>query len=158
METQAQTAIAARLSSGDDKAETSADGKRNIFRTILANPSLPPVEKVYDRISQEGVVAIAAGGETTGRALSTATFFLLSERDSMLPRLQQEVLAIMPEPSSRPTIKELERLPLLVSRTISHHRDPGADPASTDCHYQGNTASKRSANLKIPARVSKGGP
>lgn len=117
MESQAQTAIRAR-SGEDEKSETSADGKRNIFRTIIANPLLPPVEKVYDRISQEGVVAIAAGGETTGRALSTATFFLLSERSTMLPRLREELLTVMPEADARPTIKQLERLPLLVSKAV----------------------------------------
>lgn len=114
METQAQAAIRARSELGE-KADHSADAKRNLFRTIIANPSLPPVEKVYDRISQEGVVAIAAGGETTGRALSTSTFFILSQRETMLPRLQEELLTVMPEPDSRPTIKELERLPLLVN-------------------------------------------
>lgn len=108
MEHQAKLAIEAHTTGEKSK-------KRNIFRTILGNPSLPDIEKVYDRISHEGVVAIAAGGETTGRALATATFFILEKRDTVLPRLVEEIKAVMPELDSRPSIRDLERLPLLVS-------------------------------------------
>lgn len=111
MEDQAKRAVAAHKS-----AEKGASWeKRNIFRTILANPTLPDAEKDYDRISHEGVVAIAAGGETTGRALATATFFILEARETVLPRLMQELETVMPEPDMRPSIRNLERLPLLVS-------------------------------------------
>ena len=111
MESQAKTAIVAHNASEKGSTWT----KRNIFRTILADPTLPDAEKVYDRISHEGVVAIAAGGETTSRALATATFFVLEKRDTLLPPLLEEIMSVMPEPDSRPSIRELERLPLLVS-------------------------------------------
>jgi len=111
METQAKTAIVAHNASEKGSTWT----KRNIFRTILADPTLPDVEKVYDRISHEGVVAIAAGGETTSRALATATFFVLEKRDTLLPPLMEEIMSVMPEETSRPSIRELERLPLLTA-------------------------------------------
>lgn len=100
--------------------EKNAPGqKRSIFRTILDSPTMPPVEKEYNRISHEGVVAIAAGGETTGRALATATFFILEEREVLLPRMLEELKTVMPEPDMRPSIRDLERLPLLVSYTAA---------------------------------------
>jgi len=111
MEFQAKEAIKAHESGEKDDPRA----KRNIFRTILANPSLPDVEKVYDRISQEGVVVIAAGGETTGRALATATFFLLENRTTLLPRLQEEIKSVMPKVDDRPAVKDLEKLPLLTA-------------------------------------------
>ena len=111
MEAQAKTAIVAHKASEKGSTWT----KRNIFRTILADRTLPDIEKVYDRISHEGVVAIAAGGETTSRALATATFFVLEKRDTLLTPLIEEIMTVMPEPDSRPSIRELERLPLLVS-------------------------------------------
>jgi cytochrome P450 len=111
MESQAKEAIQAHESSEKDDP----NAKRNIFRAILANPSLPDAEKVYDRISQEGVVAIAAGGETTGRALATATFFLLENRTTLLPRLKEEIMSVMPKVDDRPAVKELEKLPLLTA-------------------------------------------
>ncbi|KAL6866099.1 hypothetical protein ACO1O0_002199 [Amphichorda felina] len=111
MENQAQMAVEA-----SNSPEKNAPGqKRSIFRTILDSPTMPPVEKEYNRISHEGVVAIAAGGETTGRALATATFFILEEREVLLPRMLEELKTVMPEPDMRPSIRDLERLPLLTA-------------------------------------------
>ncbi|KAI2465613.1 putative flavonoid 3-hydroxylase [Annulohypoxylon bovei var. microspora] len=89
--------------------------RRDIFQTILRNENLPTTEKAFDRISHEGVVTIAAGGETTARALTIATYFLLAEKNTILPMLQEEIEAVMPSPSSRPSIQELERLPWLTA-------------------------------------------
>lgn len=88
---------------------------QNIFQLVLSgNNNLPPFEKVYDRMSHEGVVSIAAGGETTARAMTIATFFLLSNLE-ILRHVEHELQAVMPDPSFRPALHELERLPWLVS-------------------------------------------
>lgn len=95
---------------------TEASGKQNIFQLVLSRTNnLPPTEKAYNRMSHEGVVSIAAGGETTARAMTIATYFLLSEPE-ILRHLEEELQHIMPEPSSRPALRQLERLPWLVSR------------------------------------------
>ena len=86
----------------------------NIFRSILYS-SLPSAEKRRDRMAQEGFVIIAAGGETTGRVLTTATFHLLANRTTALLRLQQELAEVMEDPSYRPDLRTLEQLPWLVS-------------------------------------------
>lgn len=89
--------------------------KQTIFEIILSNGNLPPAEKAFDRISHEGVVTIAAGGETTARALTMATYFVLSAKGTVLTKLQEELKNIMPDLSSTPPLKDLERLPWLVS-------------------------------------------
>lgn len=88
--------------------------KPNVFEMILANENIPPSDKVYNRISHEGVVTIAAGGETTARALTVATYFVLSHKDSVLAKLKAELGSAMPTTDSKPSIKDLERLPWLV--------------------------------------------
>ncbi|KAI1503054.1 putative flavonoid 3-hydroxylase [Biscogniauxia marginata] len=95
-------------------AEKARDAQ-NVFQMALSNPNLPESEKVFNRISHEGVVAIAAGGETTARALTVATFFLLRNEREHLQRLEQELKYVMPDDSSRPSVRELERLPWLTA-------------------------------------------
>jgi cytochrome P450 len=60
-------------------------------------------------------VAIVAGGETTGRALTIATYHILANRETVLPRLMEELHEVMPEPGTRAPLKQLENLPWLVS-------------------------------------------
>lgn len=96
------------------------NGRRfDLFDTILSTKSLPESEKAYDRIAQEGFVAIVAGGETTGRALTVATYHILANSETVLPRLMDELYEVMPEPGSRPSLKELENMPWLVSHQYS---------------------------------------
>jgi cytochrome P450 len=85
----------------------------NIFHNILSNKGLDADEKHFKRIAQEGFVAIAAGSETTGRALTTATFYVLANKDRVLPRLLEELYQVMPSPGDRPSFYQLQRLPWL---------------------------------------------
>ena len=96
----------------------------NIFTSILSNQNLPESEKAFDRISHEGVVSVAAGGETTARAMTIATFFILSSNKTVLTRLQDELKSVMPETSSRPSLKELESLHWLVRCFKCSSREP----------------------------------
>lgn len=85
-----------------------------LFDSILSS-SLPPEEKSTSRIAQEGFVIVVAGGETTARVLTTATFHLLANRDTALLRLKGELALAMPDPDARIGTAALERLPWLVS-------------------------------------------
>ncbi|KAI1743354.1 putative cytochrome P450 [Xylaria scruposa] len=102
-----------QLSSGKEHTKDELVSPSNVFRMVLSNEQLPPAEKVANRISHEGVVAVAAGGETTARALATALYYILSNRDTVQDKLQKELEQVMPDPYSQPTLKELESLPWL---------------------------------------------
>lgn len=78
---------------------------------------MPVEEKRARRIAQEGFLIMAAGGETTARVLTTATFHLLTNKDA-LTRLKNELETIMPEPDSKVELKVLEQLTWLVSYCV----------------------------------------
>lgn len=122
MERQATLAIQQREKEGDAKARPKKPSDLNIFRTIIDDDGLPPAEKVFDRISQEGVVVIAAGGETTATTLAVGTYFVLACRDAIQPRLNEELRRVMPTPDSRPSLRELEQLPWLVRFVLTFSR------------------------------------
>ena len=84
-----------------------------IFHEILSS-NLPPAEKIAKRMGEEGFVIIAAGGETTGRTLAAATYYLLSDKEAC-SKLKAELQSAMPDEKDVPKLKELEQLPWLVS-------------------------------------------
>ncbi|KAI0483788.1 cytochrome P450 [Xylaria cf. heliscus] len=86
-----------------------------VFRTLLQHNGLPTAEKLYNRMSHEAVTLMAAGGETTATALMCAVYFILADKENILPRLQQEVESIMPTEASRPSVADLECLPWLTA-------------------------------------------
>ena len=86
----------------------------NVFQSILASKSLPAVEKEKNRIAQEAFVVLVAGGETTARVLTTATFHLLANKGTALARLKKELFAAMEDPDVEVDVKALEQLPWLV--------------------------------------------
>ena len=87
----------------------------NIFESILASKGLSAKEKEQNRIAQEGLVVIAAGGETTAQVLTTATYHLLVNQDTALLRLKKELASVMVQPDEEPDVKTLEQLPWMVS-------------------------------------------
>lgn len=56
-----------------------------------------------------------AGGETTAKTISILMYFLIKTRGKFLRRLREELEVVMPDAWTRPSLKELENLPLLVS-------------------------------------------
>ncbi|KAL9039717.1 MAG: hypothetical protein Q9180_002361, partial [Flavoplaca navasiana] len=88
--------------------------RHNIFHTCLKS-SLPPWEKTSKRLGQEGFVAIAAGGETCGRMMTNAIYYILANRDRVMPPLMKELEGVMPKPDTQPLLRDLEQLPYLVS-------------------------------------------
>ncbi|KAI1328428.1 putative cytochrome P450 [Xylariaceae sp. FL0255] len=85
----------------------------DVFSTIVSSPQLPPSEKTVDRIYQEGIVLVAAGGETMARALTTAIYAILSGNHTVQARLKEELRHAIPDPNSRPSLKQLQSLPWL---------------------------------------------
>lgn len=87
----------------------------NIFESILASKVLSAREKKANRVAQEGFVVLVAGGETTARVLTTATFHILANKETVLPRLEEELATAISHPDAQVDMKILEQLPWLVS-------------------------------------------
>jgi hypothetical protein len=94
-------------------SEKRSERPPTVFHAIYQS-SLPTEEKSLTRLSQEGLVMLVAGSESTSRSLMLATYYLLSN-PSILARLREELDLLMPDSSVVPTVKTLEALPLLVS-------------------------------------------
>ncbi|KAL8963661.1 MAG: hypothetical protein Q9193_000105 [Seirophora villosa] len=102
--------IEKELPSSDAKLSKSS----TIFDSIITSKILSPKEKEVDRLAQEGFVVLVAGGETTARVLTTATYHLLAN-ESPRQRLKDELATVMVEPDSQPPLKMLEQLPWLTA-------------------------------------------
>lgn len=118
MNMQADAAIYDRPPGSIEKATPPPDIKSpksiSIFESILASKGLSAKEKETDRLAQEGFVVLVAGGETTARVLTTATYHLLASKGSAVQKLKEELATIMVEPDTQVPVKVLEQLPWLV--------------------------------------------
>ena len=119
MYTKANRAIRDSQNDLRSKSIESLDGttarSTNVFESILASKVLPTKEKEANRIAQEGFVVLVAGGETTARVLTTATFHILAKKETVLLRLKEELATVMVDPDTQVDVKTLEQLPWLVS-------------------------------------------
>lgn len=119
------------------KNEEKKEGLHDLFESILTSKSISDGDKQSQRVAQEGFVVIVAAGETTARMLTTATFHILANKDTVLPKLQQELNEAIPDPSIRVTLLTLEKLPWLVSvpcpPSQAFLRPKEANPLSTLC-------------------------
>ena len=121
MHRQARVAIqyshenSAKESTQSSNPITTATTTTNLFEHILSNKFLPAKEKEYVRIAQEGFVVLVAGGETTARVLTTATYHVLANRETVLQRLKDELTVTMRDPDTQVDLRTLEQLPWLVS-------------------------------------------
>ena len=79
----------------------------------MFNSDVPPEEKTVDRLTEEGILFVVAGNETTGHALSVMTFHLL-DNPELLRKLKKELIEAMPDPAILGTWQQLEKLPYLV--------------------------------------------
>jgi hypothetical protein len=84
----------------------------DVFNGILYS-GLPEDEKSVDRLSQDGFLAITAGGDPIARTLAIGTYYLLTKPED-LRLLCKELDAIMPDRNKLPELAELETLPFLV--------------------------------------------
>jgi cytochrome P450 len=106
---------------------------------LINESALPPQEKTLKRIAQEGFALIAAGGETTARILTIATFHILDNQD-VLQKLKDELNESMVDRMELPNLGALRELPWLVSPGCAVPRDVETDPNSTDCGDQGESS------------------
>ncbi|KAE8149088.1 cytochrome P450 [Aspergillus avenaceus] len=95
--------------------ESRATKTQNLFDSILTSTTVAPSDKHPLRIAQDGFVIIVAAGETTARMLTTATFHILENKKTVLPRLMQELGTVMPIPGTAAELAKLEKLPWLTA-------------------------------------------
>ena len=50
--------------------------------------------------------------------MTTACYYILSNKDRVLPRLDEELKEAIPNPDARPDLKVVENLPWLVSLSL----------------------------------------
>lgn len=81
---------------------------------------VPNDEKTIDRLTEEGILFVVAGNETTGNALSIITYHILSN-PKVLAKLKKELVDFMPDPSTVAKWQALEKLPYLVRRCYPSH-------------------------------------
>ena len=93
----------------DDPSPIQSRSKWTIFDHILES-KLPASDKTTRRMTEEAQVIMSAGSETTARTLNVGAAHLLLNQDC-LSRLRQELLTLMPEPTSQPACSQLEQLP-----------------------------------------------
>ena len=84
-----------------------------IFEQILGT-KLPPEEKSFTRLVQEGGLVVGAATVSTAWALTVATFCLVSQ-PATLRTLKTELVAALPDPDQDITVAALEQLPYLAA-------------------------------------------
>jgi cytochrome P450 len=92
------------------KAGKSIEG--SIFSELLQSHLVPDGDRSIPHLIDEGTTIVAAGVETTAKALAITTFYVLST-PGVLQKLRGELLKAMPSPHDRPTWTQLEQLPYL---------------------------------------------
>ncbi|KAI6091573.1 putative cytochrome P450 [Hypoxylon rubiginosum] len=89
-----------------------------IFHELLES-DLPESEKAAVRLWQEGQIIVGAGTETTAWTLSVIFFYVLNDRN-VYDTLMKELEHALPDPASRPSCSDLEKLPYLISLRLSY--------------------------------------
>lgn len=112
IESKAQAAI------NGEKTGSGLYSHRTIFHT-LCNPSLPPEERTLPRVRDEAMTVLGAGTETTARVLAIGSFHLYRD-PALLRKLRDELVQVMPEPTTQVPLSRLEQLPYLVCVFLFH--------------------------------------
>ncbi|KAI1402050.1 cytochrome P450 [Hypoxylon fuscum] len=92
------------------KAKDIPEGK-TIFHEIIRS-DIPESEKETRRLTDEAMVIVIAGSETTASTLAAILYQLLSDRQ-MFARLRAELETVMPDRNALPVASKLDGLPLL---------------------------------------------
>ena len=82
-----------------------------IFHELLSS-KLPEKDKTIDRLADEALSVVSAGGETTSWALTVATYYVLAD-PTILRRLRAELKDAMPNLNDETPSAVLEQLPYL---------------------------------------------
>jgi cytochrome P450 len=130
-----------------ENPEKSATKTKTVFHTLLES-GLPESEKSTERLAEEAVLLIGAGTHTGSWCLTILTFHLLSKPE-LLKRLKDELKSVMPEPDSKPTLQELEKLPFLTG-VLKEGLRLGYGASARSARVAPDTSLK-CGNLVIPA-------
>lgn len=109
---------------------------QSIFKELLESDIVPPEEKTVEHLVDEGTTIVAAGVETTAKALATASFYLLAN-PTLLQMLRDELKTVMPKTTSTPTWTQLEQLPFLVCGYYSEANQRKNSDGATDRRHSG---------------------
>ncbi|KAL2818535.1 cytochrome P450 [Aspergillus granulosus] len=104
---QSTEALAASAAQGTQKEK---DSRAKTMFDALADPALPAKERTIERLTDEGVIVLGAGSETTANNMALCLYHL-SENASVMRKLRDELKQVMPTPTSTPSWTELENLP-----------------------------------------------
>lgn len=107
----------------DTLARDKADNTKS-YKTIfqeLRDSNLPPAEKTAQRLMDEGMILIGAGGDTTAHTLTVLWFNLLTNPEA-LAKLTNELKEAIPDPQNPPSWIQLEQLPYLRAVITEAHR------------------------------------
>ncbi|KAE8153238.1 cytochrome P450 [Aspergillus avenaceus] len=80
----------------------------------ICDPAIPPEERSLARVKDEAFIFLLAGTESTARVLTTGAFWIYRDR-SLLQKVRDELKPIMPEPTTRVPLTQLEKLPYLTA-------------------------------------------
>ncbi|KAL9082972.1 MAG: hypothetical protein Q9159_006073 [Coniocarpon cinnabarinum] len=97
----------------NDSVKAAEYRPQTIFHAIWRT-DLPPEELTVERLGQEGFSSLAAGGETTARALSRALYHLSADPETQRC-LEEEVLPLFASDAGPPSLETLSTLPYLSS-------------------------------------------
>ena len=93
------------------KAAKELSEGRTIFHEIIRS-DIPESEKGTKRLTDEAMVILVAGSETTASTLAAIMYHLLADR-ALLSRLKDELASAMPDPNQLPVASKLDGLSLL---------------------------------------------
>ncbi|KAL3465634.1 cytochrome P450 [Aspergillus heterothallicus] len=95
------------------KGEVTRGNRETIFDALL-DPNLPHSEKTLARLSEEGLIILGAGSETTANTMSLALYHLTTNPE-ILEKLRGELKTVMPAPDTPVKWSDLEQLPYLTA-------------------------------------------
>lgn len=84
--------------------------QKTFFHDVLGS-SLPEQDKSAERLAQEMQILVSAGAETTAKAMSYITFYLLNDPTTM-KKLMDELNTL--DPDGNASLVQLEQMPYLV--------------------------------------------
>jgi cytochrome P450 len=91
-----------------EKAKTTEKGGETILHGIMES-ELPASDKTVDRLYQEALTVVGAGGETTGGTLDTITYHVLVNPE-ILKQLKAELARAFPPPTGSISDEAARRL------------------------------------------------
>lgn len=94
----------------DTEKVNSGNRQKTFFHDILGS-SLPEEAKSAERLAQEMQILVSAGAETTAKAMSYITFYLLND-PPIMEKLMDELNTLDPERNA--SLVQLEQMPYLV--------------------------------------------